>query len=164
MTTFPELGLPKHLFIDLEETLITTWNDAHLGRKQIVEMLLCEHFPGYPNGEKLDATVWSFALTNNKDRDYFNTNLKNWLSENYHLNFIEVPITQNIAEHSRDFTGKKNTYTYQILADYGKEGTLSHWVRMRDMHDCEIVLLDDLVEDKRTSFYNRNLHITCVKV
>lgn len=161
---FPSLGLRKYLFIDLEETLITNWYDSHLGKKQKVETLLCEHFPGYPNGKKIFAAVWSFAITNDKDRDRFRSEMMNWLSDNYHLHFTEIITTEEIEKCTKEFTSLLFETWHEISQIYGKDGTLEHWVRSNPWRDSEIILLDDTVENKRISFYDTNTHITYVKV
>lgn len=157
-------NLPKRLFVDLEETLIDSWNSGNLWKRERVFAQLNEHF-GKDRGI-LDATVWSFAVSNDEDVKVFNSRFKNWLEEIFGLNFIDVVSKQRIMRDVLKFRGfPSNAFDeWEFTQIWGKDKSLENWARANNFENCEIVLLDDMVQNKTIDFRDWNLRITFVRM
>jgi len=158
----------KHLFIDLESTLIETWGVNTLGPKHKVLHLLDEHFEHSHHNEPLDATVWSFAIWNDTDRIIFNTETKFWLEEEFNLNFIAVPTVDEMIKAVCKIKGFNigKLDSWDFIPMWGKDRSLEDWIKLHSNKfiDSTVVLIDDLVENRTVNIHNSNIQIEFVKV
>lgn len=152
----------KQLFIDLEETLITDWHDPHVGPRSRVLELLEQHFG--PDRGRLPAIVWSFAISDDRDRQRFKEYMKPWLEDVFHLGFVQVVTMDEMCECTKKYTGFDRVPPYELIQTYRKDLSLEHWVRTHYPKDFHAVLLDDTVENKEVSWPDHNLKITYVHV
>jgi hypothetical protein len=153
----------KHLFIDLEETLIDTWDNFHLGPVNRINALLDEHFPG--QRPSLDATVWSFAVWNDKDRDHFNKTMRDFLGGIFGLNFVRVITCEEMIEAIVAFKGfaKGSIDMVEMSQIWGKEGSFECWVRLNE-GPGHFVLIDDVVPNRTVLLPDNSQTIQSVRV
>lgn len=152
----------KHLFVDLEETLIDSWESGQLGPKGKVWSLLDTHFGR--DRPVTNATVWSFAVWDQKDVDHFNNNFKTWLENQFNLRFVDVVTTAEMVVVCKNHLGWNHLDTTELIQLLGKERSLEIWLKNHNYRDCEVVLLDDVVENKTVHFHDKNLTLNFVKV
>lgn len=153
----------KLLFLDLEETLIESWDDPRLCKPAKVSGLLEKHF-----GKDRDitpASLWSFAVWHQADVDHFNKHFRDFLQNTFSISFGDHILTmQEMCENSRQFKGWSHLDATEFSQLFGKDVSLEHWAKMKDIRDSEIILLDDTVENKSIRFHDRNLTLTFERV
>lgn len=164
MHTKPEMR--KHLFLDLEETLITDWYNPALGQRDLVNALLEKHFATGAMGTRgvLDATIWSHAVSDTRDVERFNQYMKDWLERAYAINIIRVITMDEMCECTKAWTGFDRVPPYELIQTYKKDISLEHWVRTHIQKDAHVILLDDTVENKEVFWSDHNLRLTFVRV
>lgn len=140
------------LFLDLENTLISNWGEnIFLNHKiDIIKQFIKD------NNIK-EATIFSFALTNQKDNEYFKKNLKVDLEEALNIS-LNVCIIEDIF--------KIITTKYGISAEFyefndvylfnGKSDMFTHFVKLLQDENEEYVLFDDVVEDSTINLKKQN--------
>lgn len=159
--------IKKHLFIDLEETLIDNWQRANLWKRNKVWEFLGDHFCHTQNDPPLDATVWSFAVWDAKDIVDFNKRMKRWLEDVFNLNFVRVVTTEQMRDAIVELKGfNMGLDVSEMVQLWGKDRSLEDWVKlhMKDFVNSEIVLLDDMVINRTVHFEDDNVRIRFVKV
>jgi len=160
--------LSKHLFVDLERTLIDTWGTNTLGPKHRVVELLAEHFEHSRHNRPLDATVWSFAIWDDRDRIIFNTETKFWLEDEFNLNFVDVITVKEMIDAVCELKGfnLQKIDLWDFCPMWGKDRSLEDWIKLkaREFANKHIVLLDDMVGNRTVNIHDTNTRIDFVKV
>lgn len=158
--------LKRHLFVDLEETLIDNWDAANLGPKNRVMDLLKIFFNHSPTGPRLDATVWSFAVWNERDAADFERRMRKWLEDVFNLNFVRVVTCEEMRKAICQLKRLSHLDQTEMSQLWGKDRALEDWVKlhMSDFAHTEVVLLDDMVMRKLVRFEDANVQVRFVKV
>jgi hypothetical protein len=157
----------KHLFIDLEETLIDNWDAANLGPRNKVLHLLEKHFDHTLSTSRLDATIWSFAVWDEKDVKDFDQRMCKWLEDHFNLSFIRIVSCKEMRDAIVKLKGfNMGLDVSEMVQLWGKDRSLEDWVKFHldEFADSEIVLLDDLVMNRSVHFHDANVKITFAKV
>lgn len=82
----------KIIFLDLEETLVNSWDDLRLCNSSKVSCFLDSH---RTDSNPLDIVLFPFAVYDDKDVDYFNANIKDWLEEKYNIRFTLLTLRKH---------------------------------------------------------------------
>lgn len=148
----------KHLFLDLEDTVITPvmngWENTELINVQKIKAFMTEFQPD-------QLHVFSFAIWNVTERDRFNRHTRPAIELSLNMKFGLVPTVDDdiifaccrmmsIDPGSVDFSemsnfwGKQGAFRLNML--FKHQQTYTHGI------DTEVVLLDDAVVNETFSF------------
>ena len=157
----------QHLFIDLEETLIDNWDSANLGPRTKVWQLLGDHFLHTVNDAPLEATVWSFAVWDDHDKEHFDKRMRKWLEEVFNLKFVRVVTCKEMRDTIVELKGfNLGLDVSEMVQIWSKDRSLEDWVKfhLNDFANSRIVLLDDMVMNKTVRFEDANVEVRFVRV
>lgn len=131
-----------NIFFDLEETLILSWTNHYLcNRNKIIKFLDFYDIK--------EIHIFSFAIWNDDDKQYFNTEIKPFIEDSYKVCILSAPSVQEMRRSDTELTGIQ----YDSITDYvsirGKVGAFENWVQaavgLKRNHN---VLIDDVVPNK----------------
>lgn len=157
------------VFLDLEDTVITVWNDPYLKNTRKVR----EYLTTIP---QFDGTVaiFSFAIYNTYDQGVFEQTMKQWLEDALGVSITEWPSVQDVAKASQRLTGVRwfdgdvmnRVDVNEFISIKGKAGAFEDFCL--DGHkkgdNTHFVLIDDVVPNKTMIYHNRGLVIDLVNV
>lgn len=132
------------LFLDLENTLIDEWgsNKLLLNKITIIKQFIKKH-------SIKEATIFSFALTNEKDFIYFKENLQNILEKELNIK-LKVVLIENIFNELMKIFGIKAKF-YELRDIYlfnQKSDMFTHLIKhLKNIHNETFVLFDDKVDN-----------------
>lgn len=156
----------RHLFLDLEDTVITPvlqgWNGSDLINMEKVKKVIADFKPD-------NVSIFSFAVHNEGDRVGFNSGMRRHLELALGIQFSLVPTMDDdivptcckvLKLHPErvtfqevcDFLGKQEAFRLYLRHTYGK--TWKTWGQ-----EIDIVFLDDAVFNEY--FRWPDLHIDC---
>jgi len=147
--------MDKILFLDLEETVIQSWdNPIFCNTDFILDILKQEQVK--------QVHIFSFAIYNDRDKKIFENTMKSGLEQ--HLG-VEILSWVSIKELIEKIFNHTNT-----LFDENELITL--WGKVRSFHDfcssefnnIECILVDDVVPNSRFDLFDKNLSIRTIRV
>ena len=154
----------KHLFLDLEGTIINSWgNPAIIHAETIKKWIAKEDLPK-------SVRIFSFAVVNEKDIAHFlhQTTMKGAIE--HHLgvhvyDVLSVELIRHTIERDRSF---RYDTTYEFMQFEGKAGAfIKFCCAMRtilsDAHPT-FILLDDAVDHQTIIMHDRSMTIELVPV
>jgi len=145
----------KTVFVDLEETLVESWHDHRLCKLAKVQDFLGVH------GRQVE--LFSFAVYNDADLDYFNRELKVFLEHACGLSFTKVHLAEDVKKAVQDFTRNYYESLPEFISEHGKSRAFEDFCLAQQKTDWEFVLLDDVVQNKTILLHDSNVKITFVK-
>lgn len=146
----------KKVFLDLEGTVITVWNDAYLCNIAQVGKFL--------RSEGVDTVdIFSFAVYDDADRNSFNNGIRKALEvSSLGVSINHCLTVDEIAKVLRQSTGT-NWNRQELLSVWGKYRAFIDYCRAK-FKDCECVLVDDAVPNMTAVDQDKNLTIRLVNV
>lgn len=147
--------MEKVLFLDLEETVIRSWdNPLFCNTDFILDVLKKENVK--------QVHIYSFAIYNDHDKEIFEKTMKAGLEQ--HLG-VEILSWMSIKELM-----KKVFFYNGVVFDQNEFITV--WGKVRSFHDfcsgefsnMECILVDDVVPNSRFELPDKNLVIRTIKV
>jgi len=159
---------PK-VFLDLEGTVITGWNDPYLKNTRKVR----EYLRSIP---EFDGTVaiFSFAIHNTYDQGVFEQTMKRRLEDALDVLITEWPSVQDVAKASQRLTGVRwfdgdvmsGVDVDKFISIKGEAGAFEDFCldRHKKGDSTHFVLIDDAVPNKTMIYHNRGLVIDLVNV
>lgn len=145
----------KKFFFDLEQTLISIWGDPVISNRQWVTELIAAE------GVK-DISIFSFACWHDKDRDHFNSTMKEWLEDVFGFQIVSVPTVEDIARVVRK-VNCCDFHIHDIISLWGKQRSFEDFVLFSRERDTEFVLVDDAVPNKVVDFPDLEITIRFIK-
>lgn len=147
----------KEIWLDLEQTIISSWDDPILCNVEKIRNFLIN---------TKSVNIFSFAVWNEKDRKHFRNNLAPWLSRELNVQFNRCPSIEQIINDI--FWKIKNIKIDQVslVNEWGKARVFEEFIRVTG-GSGEFVLIDDVVEDTsitRTLFNGNIQHIQLINV
>jgi hypothetical protein len=143
-------------FLDLEGTIIDTWNSPSIINHQLKKLL-----------ENKTWHIFSFALLDEKDQNFFNNTLKNEIEKTFNCQVVadilinEITIAVALLQHIflRDIAE---------VIDYrntlGKSIMLLKYIKLIGLQDHKITFIDDMIENEIIHQLDKNNTITMIKV
>jgi|GEM_PF-3636301 len=123
------------VFLDLEETVITSFDEGLLCNLDLVKRFLTKH-----NTSKV--SIFSFAIWNSKDREEFHRGIRRNIERGLGVEVISVPTVEEIAASIK--RGNKTHFSiHDIISIWGKHRAFFDWCKFEEVDDC--ILLDDVV-------------------
>ena len=126
------------LFLDLEETVVDSWQSQRLVNIGAVKSFL-------QNNSFDEVDVFSFAVWNNDDVAVFNRDLKPVLNRALNVNLKDCPSVPDVMKADTKLTGVQwhNDVT-EFIQVRGKFTAFLNWCKLNHPND-NCVLLDDMV-------------------
>jgi hypothetical protein len=148
----------KHLFLDLEDTIITPvvngWFNTHLINVEKIKKVISEFKP--------DALhVFSFAIWDEQQRHGFNLGTREMVERALGMKFGLVPtVDEDIKRACCDVLNiSVDCVTFNEMSDFwGKDGSFKLFIRKRFARthehgaETEVMLLDDAVFNEEFKF------------
>lgn len=126
------------IFLDLEDTIIHTWNDPVLCNFTQVKDFLTDN-----NITKV--SIFSFAIWDDKDKKVFETQLKPFLESALNVEIIEWPsVDEMIDIILTHFCIKFDRH--EFITVWGKSRAFFDFCKATQIEDC--LLIDDVVTDE----------------
>jgi hypothetical protein len=130
------------LWFDLEATVIKSWDTPFIiNQEKIFDFL--KLFPCDEIG------IFSFAIWDDKDRAFFNAQMKPHLEAMFGIRISHVPTKQELFQAIKK--ANKKQFDFDDFCDFwGKENGFSDWIRATNTGTH--ILIDDMVEDCEMKF------------
>lgn len=143
-------------FFDLEETLIESWTNRTLVNFRYIQSFIKDH-------NVKDVHLFSFAVWNDEDKDYFNKRIKQELEDIYNIKFVSVPSVLDMIEVDTEYTGIRYDSMTDFILIAGKVGAFKSWVYSKHPNQSAI-LLDDIVPNLDILNRDTNVLLRYIKV
>jgi hypothetical protein len=131
----------QHIFLDLEQTVIDTWDSQCLINIERVSGVLKDHFAI----GKTVMHIFSFAIWNDEDERNFRSDLEVRLMEalGLHTRFIVHSVDQIGSDlfRSTKVCWERN----ELITCLGKQGAFTDFCRAKFDRNVHCILLDDMV-------------------
>lgn len=143
------------IFVDLEQTLIESWYDHRICNREKVSNFIKAH------GNEVE--LFSFAVWDEKDREKFEIDLRQWIEEEHNLVFTKIHCLEDIAKVIREFRGVQYETLNDVITLHGKDRALEDFCLAQNKTDWKFVLLDDVVQNKTIIFRDLNVEFNFVR-
>lgn len=135
------------LWFDLEETLIESWDKPFVINQEKIFNFLKE-FPCDEIG------IFSFAIWDDKDREFFNFQMKMNIEETFGIKISRVSTKQELFQAIKN--NHRCQFSFEDFHDFwDKEKCFVDWIRKTNFGTH--ILIDDMVEDCEIKFKNCNI-------
>jgi hypothetical protein len=144
------------VFLDLEETIVSSWADPVFVNVEKIDSFLHNH-------RVREIHIFSFAIDNETDKNVFEqSGLKKAIEDKLNVTIASYPSTQEIMNACSSRTGNHfELFEFKSL-----------WGKMRAFHDfcnakfsgCECWLLDDVVQNTLFINHDNDTIIYTVKI
>lgn len=145
----------KTIWLDLEQTIITCWNDPLICNQVKVSRYVREQQPDFVN-------IFSFAVYNDDDRRQFDETMREWLSRAFDFKINHVATVEEMKRVSMGSRGVDFSI-HEYISIWGKERAFIDWVR-NVSRPGEFILVDDVVDDITLTRDRQNQIIRTVNV
>jgi hypothetical protein len=147
--------MTRHLFLDLEDTIIT----PNTGGWLATDVINQDRVRNFIQREKFDKIhIFSFAIWHQADLESFNRDLRRWLEIHFQAKFDIIPTVQNdiIPAVEKSLGLGKNTVSLSDMVEFlGKGGAFRHFVKGK-FNDQSVALLDDSVDNETIIWPDNN--------
>ena len=143
------------VFVDLEETLIESWDDHRICKRQKVRDFIKAH------GHEVE--LFSFAVWNEKDRDIFSASLQDWIQVEHEIIFKKIHTLQDVARTVRDYRSVHYETLNDVITLHGKDRAFEDFCLAQNKRDWKFVLLDDVVQNKTIKYHDKNIEFEYVR-
>jgi hypothetical protein len=145
----------KILFLDLEETIIHSWYDPTLCNVDFVKKII--------DTEKADEVhIFSYAISNQFDKDHFATNLKPFLESVLNVKIRSWMSIRDLNKILRKFSSVAVDDS-ELIDLWGKLRGFQDYCRS-EYKNAECILVDDVVPNSTWELPDDNLIIRTIKV
>jgi len=144
----------KRVFVDLEETLVRSWdNPVAINHREVVSFTM-------KHGEEVE--LFSFAVWDDNDVEKFREKMQAGIEKEFGIKIIKVWPCSEIFKRVRHWTGVQFE-DHEVASIWGKERGFEDFCHSLGNPDTEFVLLDDTVRNKTICLPDRNVKIKFVK-
>ncbi|MBP7284948.1 MAG: hypothetical protein KBA66_25400 [Leptospiraceae bacterium] len=138
------------LFLDLEKTIIHSWDDPILiNEERIINIIRSV------NPSKIG--IYSFAIYNKQDLDIFQKTILFALEGALHIN-IQTDLIFTVEEIADTVLKTKKSDVRNFIQVYGKQRSFTEFIKEK-YKEGNFVLIDDLVENKEISENNIRIQL-----
>lgn len=133
--------MKKILYIDLEETIIRSWDQPFLINIDRVKQFVNKH------GFK-EINIFSFAIWNNIDREHFEKSIKEEIENCLQVSVNDIPTKEEILTIVRQ-RNRINMDSLELSTLWGKERSFEDFVFSKvSVEPIKTILIDDAVQNK----------------
>ena len=126
------------VFLDLEKTLIYSWDDPVIINESIIKKTLDAIRPD-------SIGIYSFAIYDNVDRLHFIESLKQEIESSFQIN-IDSSLIFTVSEIAEIVLKKEYPDIQSFIQDYGKQKSFKLFIHQK-FETGNYTLIDDLVEN-----------------
>lgn len=138
----------KTVFLDLEKTIIYSWDDPMSINEDIIKDQLRNINPDR-------IGIYSFAIYTEEDKEIFFRTMKEEI-ENIFQCKIDSNLIFTVQEIADTIGKKKNQDVQSFIKSYGKQKSFQEFINQK-FAEGEFILIDDLVDN--LAFFENKLHI-----
>tara|TARA_B110000503_G_C6876916_1_gene301013 strand:+ start:80 stop:538 length:459 start_codon:yes stop_codon:yes gene_type:complete len=124
------------IFLDLEETIITSWSEGLLVNASRVREFLAEN-------DAKTFTIFSFAVWDDQDKADFERLHRRGLERALDCRVASCPSTEDFMRADTALTGVHFDSLTDFISIRGKVGAFTNWVRFQGLSHA--ILVDDVV-------------------
>jgi len=152
------------VFIDLENTIIKTWNNHDL----INILKIRNQLDSLQNFDRTIG-IFSFAIYNETDKHIFNRDIKKKIEEALNVKIKVFPSIEDILFIIMKGTGciwnsDSDEDVYEFFNLKGKSGAFEDFCISQGKTEEHFILIDDMVPDKIIEFKRTGLKIEFINV
>lgn len=157
----------KHLFLDLEDTVITPvvngWDNTELINRELIKQIVEAFKPDFVH-------IFSFALHNKHEVEEFKLWVRPSLEAILGMPICVTPDMDEMIEPAvaRSLNWHRDTVDFQDIVNLGKQLTFRLYVedmfKNSSKTPIEVMLVDDTVVDETWEWPDRNIKGTFVRV
>ena len=130
----------KIFYFDLEETVITSWEEALLCNKHKVDSFIAQN-------DVKEIHIFSAAIWNDRDKEVFEKQLKNWLENIFDVKILSWPSMTDVWKET-NWKMVKFENVMELISTIGKKRMFEDWCKIKHHRDSHCVLLDDSFEEE----------------
>lgn len=146
----------KHFFLDLEATIIHSWEDRQLCNVPLIRSIIDKQ-------SIQEVHIFSYAIDDQKDRAEFNNaHFKGVIEEALGVKILQVPTVEEIMRTIFKQTGVQFE-RYEFKSIWGKLKGFQDYCQAK-FERCHCTLLDDRVPTTSFVNYEKLLRISTVKI
>lgn len=137
----------KTFWLDLEETVIKSWDEPFLINIQKIKDLIvqteCQNFG-----------IFSFAIWDDNDKKFALTHFVPMIEDTFGIKISEIPTKIELFKSIK--MSKNKQFDFDDFNDFwNKENAFVDWIRAT--HTGTHILIDDMVEDCEMCFHGCNI-------
>jgi hypothetical protein len=155
------------LYLDLEGTVITSWEDQLLMNASRVR----DFIDANPDLDRKDVRAFSFAIYNDKDKDTFVQCIKPMLERVFDVTITQWPSLYDMAAASQKLSGHRwidqdtgNVDMHDYISIVGKVNAFEDWANYHHGGGGDVVLVDDIVPTKTVLNHTLGLQVDYINV
>ena len=146
--------MEKLLFFDLEETLIVSLRNHTLVNKDFIKQIIEQ--------EKTNQVhLFSFALSGEKEKTFFEKNLKGFLEDNFEIEILSWPSVEDIMKEAFKFNNN-HFDQFEFSSLWGKTRAFHDFCQSK-FTNAECVLVDDVVQNSTFILHDKQLTIRTIR-
>lgn len=128
----------KTVFLDLEKTIIYSWDDPIVINEGIIINQLQLIRPDF-------VGIYSFAIYDEQDRNIFLKIMKQEIENTLHIK-IEPSLIFTVLEIAKTVLKMQTGDVQKFIQTYGKQKSFQEFIKQK-FQEGEFILIDDLVEN-----------------
>jgi len=132
--------MKKILYIDLEETIIRSWDQPFLINTDRIKRFVDKHC-------FKEVSIFSFAIWNNIDREHFENHIKNEIENCLNISVNNVPTKEEILSIVRRLN-RIEIDSLELSTMWGKERSFEDYILSTMNESVRVTLIDDAVQNK----------------
>lgn len=144
------------VFVDLEETLIQSWDNPLLCNLQKLRAW-------FKAAKVTDVHLFSFAVWNEGDRDHFIRHFQPSIEDAFEIKFKTVHTVEDFMKADTKRTGVRFDNLTEFILIRGKVGALQSWCGVNHPRGCS-VLIDDVVPNMTIHDEDQDLLLKFINV
>jgi hypothetical protein len=156
------------LHLDLEQTIITNWNDEFLCNVQKIKSFIDAN----PDIDRDDVRIFSFAIYDQRDQETFDREIKAMIERVLDVKITAWPSVFEMAEADQQYTGDRwldaDTMGGLDICEFinirGKHGAFENYVWHTAVDGSRHILIDDLVPHRSIVDHTRGIQIDLINV
>jgi hypothetical protein len=153
MMSAPEV----QVFLDLEETVIESWDNPMLINIQKVRAFLKER-------HVTEVHIFSFAIHNDKDKADFERHLKHSLQEALGVTIAPVQTLDDFCRIIRQGRGGAVWEPFELAMVWGKFRSFVDVCTMSAPRGATCILIDDMVDDVSIKNFTKDVFIRTINI
>lgn len=122
------------LFLDLEGTVIATWDDRVLCNIERVKSFL---------GDVKEVHIFSAAIWNDKDKRVFSDDIKPFLERVLDVSIMTWPSMEDVWK-TTTWKGTRFENVQEMIALIGKKRMFEDWCFQKEQPETTCILVDDM--------------------
>jgi hypothetical protein len=151
------MSTPTKVFLDLEDTIITNWDEALLTNVNVITRWLESLLDS-----RRTIQIHSFAIWDEKDKVHFvESGMKAMIEKALDVEIIEWLSIEEMQQIVEEWSGFRFSDRIDFMQLHGKHRSFEKICLARE-RDCRCILLDDAIPHRTIVDHERNLTIGLV--